>query len=277
MSEDGIVCPVCFRHCRLREGQTGFCRARRNEGGKSVCVNYGKVTSLALDPVEKKPLARFFPGKMVLSAGSFGCNLDCPFCQNHSISRAGEDAPWRYISPEEFARTAAGLRDQGNIGAAFTYNEPMVGFEYVRDTAIAVRARGMKNVVVTNGSVEPWVLREVLPYTDAFNIDLKGFTAEWYEKLGGDFATVLSFITEAAAVSHVELTTLIIPGGNDSEDDMRRLAQWVASVDRNIPLHITRFFPRHRMLDRAPTDIPTLYRLADVAKEKLGTVLVGNV
>ena len=226
MSDSGIVCPVCFRRCRLAEGAAGFCRARKNQGGESVSINYGKVTSMALDPVEKKPLARFYPGRYILSVGSFGCNLDCPFCQNHEISRAGEDTVgWRYVSPEELTEAALGLRERGNIGAAFTYNEPMVGFEYVRDAARAVRAAGMKTAVVTNGTAEPWVLREILPYADAFNIDLKGFTAEWYEKLGGDFATVLSFIAEAAKTSHVELTTLIIPGGNDSKNDMRRLAQ----------------------------------------------------
>ena len=277
MSESA-VCPVCFRHCVLSEGASGFCRARKNIGGKSVCINYGKVMSLALDPVEKKPLARFYPGSMVLSAGSFGCNLDCPFCQNHEISRAGEeDAGWRYISPEELADTAEKLILRGNIGAAFTYNEPMVGYEYVRDAAKAVRERGMKTVVVTNGTAEPFALREILPYVDAFNIDLKGFTAEWYKGLGGDFATVLSFISEAAKTAHVELTTLVIPGGNDDADDMRRLAQWVASVDKNIPLHITRFFPRWHMKDASPTDVETLYRLADVAREKLGFVYVGNV
>lgn len=278
MSKDKIVCPVCFRHCALFEGQTGVCRARQNQGGKSIDLNYGKITSMALDPIEKKPLARFCPGTQILSVGSFGCNLNCPFCQNCGISRVGEDgAPWKYVSPEGLADLAERLKERGNIGAAFTYNEPMVGFEYVRDAAKAVRERGLKTVVVTNGSAEPEILREVLPYIDAFNIDLKGFTAAWYEKLGGDFATVLGFITEAAKVSHVELTTLIVPGENDGVDEMRELSQWVASVDRDIPLHITRFFPRHRMRNKLPTDVALLYRLAEVAQEKLHTVLVGNV
>ncbi len=276
--EKTIVCPVCFRHCRLNAGQTGFCRARRNEGGRSVCINYGKITSAALDPIEKKPLARFYPGSFVLSVGSFGCNLDCPFCQNDSISCAvEEDLPWDELPPDELAKMADRLRDKGNIGAAYTYNEPMVGWEYVRDASIEVRKLGMKNVIVTNGSVTLPYLYEVLPYADAFNIDLKGFTHEWYKKIGGDLDIVLDFIREAAKSSHVELTTLIVPGENDSEKEMREIAAWVASVDPEIPLHVTRFFPRRKMSDKRPTDINLLHRLADVAREKLSTVIVGNV
>ncbi|NLG24670.1 MAG: AmmeMemoRadiSam system radical SAM enzyme [Clostridiales bacterium] len=276
MSE--ITCPVCFRHCRLKDGQLGFCRARRGEGGRSVCVNYGKVTSIALDPIEKKPLARFCPGSMILSVGSFGCNMDCPFCQNHSIACAGErSVEWRCLPPDELADMADRLRPRGNIGAAYTYNEPMVGFEYVRDAARAVRARGMKNVVVTNGAASLDALREVLPHVDAFNIDLKGFADEWYRKLGGDLSAVRAFIEEAATSAHVELTALIVPGGNDSAEEMRQLSAWVASVDRGIPLHIARFFPRRAMLDQRPTDIAVLNNLARIAAERLDTVLIGNV
>ncbi len=282
MSESGntseIICPVCFHHCRLAPGQTGLCRARKNELGSSICINYGKITSMALDPIEKKPLARFYPGSKVLSVGSFGCNLDCPFCQNDSISCAGaESVPWESVSPDRLASLADSLRSRGNLGVAFTYNEPLVGWEYVRDAAMEIRKRGMKTVVVTNGSVSVPVLEEILPWTDAFNIDLKGFTPEWYRSLGGDLDTVLAFIRKAAPSAHVELTTLIVPGGNDSIAEIRNLAAWVASVDRTIPLHITRFFPRRNLADCAPTDIALLYRLADAARETLETVLVGNV
>ncbi len=276
MSE--IRCPVCFRHCRLQEGQTGFCRGRKNEGGKSVCENYGKLTSLALDPIEKKPLARFYPGSVILSAGSFGCNMDCPFCQNDSISCADDQtADWRYLPPEKLAALAQELRPRGNLGVAFTYNEPMIGFEYVRDTARLVRKAGMKNVIVTNGAFCAAALDEVLPDTDAFNIDLKGFTENWYKELGGDLETVKAFIRRAAQHSHVELTTLVVPGGNDSEGGMRDMAGWIASVDKTIPLHITRFFPRRKYAGRNPTEIALLQRLAEIAKERLDTVLIGNV
>lgn len=272
------VCPVCFHHCRLKENQTGLCRARKNENGAIACLNYGKITSAALDPIEKKPLARFYPGTRILSVGSFGCNLDCPFCQNDSISCADENsAPWKFIPPDELAALADSLRGRGNIGAAFTYNEPMVGWEYVRDAAAEVRKKGMKNVIVTNGSVALPILGEVLPYADAFNIDLKAFTREGYRKLGGDLDTVLAFIREAAPAAHVELTTLIVPGLNDSAEEIAALAAWVASVDRTIPLHITRFFPRRKMTDRAPTELTVLRKLADAAKKSLDTVLLGNV
>lgn len=273
-----MKCPFCPRHCELSEGETGFCRARRNVGGRSVCVNYGKLTSAALDPIEKKPLARFCPGGMVFSVGSFGCNMDCPFCQNDAISMAGEgDVRTEYASPEKLAEIAEGLKRDGNVGAAFTYNEPMTGFEYVRDAAREVRARGMKNVLVTNGCFEQCALDEVLPWIDAYNIDLKGFTEGYYKKLGGDLTTVLGFIQTAAKSAHVELTTLVVPGENDAESEMKELAKWVAGVGRTIPLHVTRFFPRRKMLDRPPTARGLLYRLADVARESLDTVLVGNV
>ena len=277
MSE--AVCPACFRHCRIRAGGTGFCRARGNEGGRIVCVNYGKVTSLALDPIEKKPLARFYPGSRILSVGSFGCNMACPFCQNDAISFADEDtAAYRRLPPTELAAMARQLEPRGNIGVAYTYNEPMVGFEYVRDTARLVRDLGMKNVVVTNGAFTEETLNEVLPWIDAFNIDLKGFTQAWYRELGGDLETVKRIIIRAAQRAHVELTALIVPGKNDGEDEMRDLSRWVASsLSRGVPLHITRFFPRREYVDKSPTDIALLRRLAAVAGESLETVVVGNV
>lgn len=277
MSE--AVCPACFRHCRVREGETGFCRARGNKGGEIVCMNYGKVTSLALDPIEKKPLARFYPGSRILSVGSFGCNMACPFCQNDAISFADEDtAAYRRLPPAELAAMARQLEPRGNIGVAYTYNEPMIGFEYVRDTARLVRDLGMKNVVVTNGAFTEETLNEVLPWIDAFNIDLKGFTQAWYRELGGDLETVKRFIIRAAQRAHVELTTLIVPGKNDGEDEMRELSRWVASsLSRGVPLHITRFFPRRDYADRRPTDIALLRRLAAVAGESLETVVVGNI
>ena len=166
----GIVCQVCMHHCNLESGQFGLCRARKNQGGAVVCANYGRITSLALDPIEKKPLRMFYPGKMILSVGSYGCNLRCAFCQNYQISMTGGDvADFTYLSPAELAAKAAAARNRGNIGVAFTYNEPLVGWEYVRDTAKLVRAEGMKNVLVTNGTARLEVLEEILPYIDAMN------------------------------------------------------------------------------------------------------------
>ena len=272
-----IRCDVCMHHCELDREQTGFCRARKNTGERIIPVNYGKITSLALDPIEKKPLAMFCPGTMILSAGSFGCNLRCPFCQNHEISMAGEgESEAAYIEPGELAARAQALRPRGNIGVAYTYNEPLVGWEYVRDTARFIRAAGMKNVIVTNASVTDPVLDEILPLTDTMNIDLKGFTDQFYAKLGGDLGTVRHFIQRAAEACHVELTTLIVPGENDSEQEIKELASWVGGISSDIPLHITRFFPRWKMTDRGATDIRTVYSLAETARKSLKHVFIGN-
>lgn len=271
------TCQVCMHHCSLESGQTGMCRARKNMDGEIICGNYGQITSLALDPIEKKPLQMFRPGSMILSAGSFGCNLRCSFCQNHEISMAGaERAGAVFISPEALAGKAQECRRAGNIGVAFTYNEPLVGWEYVRDTARLVKEMGMDNVLVTNGTASMEVLEELLPYIDAMNIDLKAFREETYRKLGGDLETVKAFITRAAAASHVELTTLIVPGENDGEAEMEEEAQWMASVGKEIPLHVTRFFPRYHMVDRAATDVKKVYRLAEIAGKYLEHVFVGT-
>ncbi len=272
-----ITCRLCFHHCELDEGQTGLCRARGNRGGTVVPLNYGKLTSLALDPIEKKPLRRFHPGSLILSAGSFGCNLRCPFCQNHEISMAGDGGIQTVeVSPEQLANQAAELRPRGNIGLACTYNEPLVGYEYVRDCAVLIHERGMVNVLVTNGTIEEAPLRALLPLIDAANIDLKGFTPAWYRRLGGDLETVKRAITLAAERCHVEVTTLLVPGENDSVEEIRDLARWLASVNPEIPLHLSRFFPRYQMTDRPPTPVESVYALAETAREHLAFVYTGN-
>ena len=275
------VCQVCIHHCALEPGQTGLCRARKNEGGEIVCVNYGQITSLALDPIEKKPLYDFHPGSKVLSVGSFGCNLRCPFCQNHEISMAdGRELDPEYVLPRQLADLALVWKEQknaGNIGIAYTYNEPLVGWEFVRDTASLVREYGMRNVLVTNGTASQEILEELLPLIDAMNIDLKGFREEYYRKLGGDLETVKGFIARAQESCHVELTTLIVPGENDSPEDMEAQAKWIAGLRPTIPLHITRFFPRYHMRDKEATDVEQLYRLAGIAERFLDKVYVGNV
>ena len=279
------ICEVCFRQCRLQAGQFRACLARKTEEGKKVAVaNYGMITSIALDPIEKKPLNRFFPGSKILSVGSYGCNLKCPFCQNVEISMAdGRSAPEAdYVPPEIIARIAKQEEKKGNIGVAFTYNEPLVGYEYVRDTARLVKEQGMKNVIVTNGCVTGRVLDEVIPYIDAMNIDLKCFSEGYYrDTLKGNFEMVKSFIEQAAAACHVELTTLIIPKENDSEEEMRALSGWIHELEeryqKTIPLHISRFFPMSRYADRYPTPVADIFHLAEVARESLEFVYEGNV
>ena len=283
------VCKVCFRHCNIGEGALGFCGARICREGEVTADNYGRITSLALDPIEKKPLNRFHPGSLVVSVGSYGCNLRCPFCQNSEISWSGEAFRLRdkaeYLAPEDLADIAARYRNRGNIGLAFTYNEPLIGYEYVRDAARLVHERGMKNVLVTNGTASLDVLEELLPYIDAMNIDLKGFTDHYYsDVLGGDRQMVMDFIERAVKSCHVELTTLIVPGENDNEEEIREMTGWIAGlknaegekVGAEIPLHVSRFFPRFRMTDRDATEVKKVYRLADTARERLKYVYTGN-
>jgi len=273
-----IICQVCPHHCRLEEGKLGRCHARCGKGDTTVSVNYGKITSVALDPIEKKPLAFFHPGSFVLSVGSFGCNMSCPFCQNYDISTVGEDffRKLYHLSPEELVTLAADHISEGNIGVAYTYNEAMVGYEYVRDCAKLVHESGMKNVLVTNGMAELFVLGEVLPYIDAMNIDLKAFTEEAYKKLGGDLNTVKRFIMCSAEESHIEITSLIVPGINDSPEEMEKEAAWIAEISPDIPLHITRYFPRYKMSEKA-TDTDLMNKLRSVAEKYLNRVLLGNV
>ena len=273
------VCDVCPRHCRLADGATGFCRARKAVGGRVVSANYGQITSIALDPIEKKPLAFFHPGENILSVGSYGCNMRCPFCQNDSISQHGQDElQWQTATPHELAELALRLRgEQRNIGLAYTYNEPLIGWEFVRDCAKEIKARGMYNVLVSNGCATENIIAELAPLIDAANIDIKGPSQDYYDWIGGDFNAVCRTIRMLhGAGCHVEATTLIVPGHNDSDTDMESIAGFVASVSPDIPLHVTRFFPRWRMSDARPTPISTILRLADIAKHHLNHVLTGN-
>ena len=276
-----MICSICPRACDLKDGQTGFCMARANVNGSVTSINYGQITSMALDPIEKKPLRRFLPGSFVLSVGSLGCNLHCPYCQNHSISMAiPPKEQITHILPEELAGYAASLTSQGNIGLAFTYNEPLIGYEFVLDTSAAVRNKGLKNVLVTNGMICDKPLQSLLPWIDAMNIDLKGFTKEFYDWIFGDgqmgLDTVKHTIAKAAVSCHVEVTTLIIPRKNDSEEEMRRLALWLAEIDRRIPLHISRYHPDFKYYDSPPPLISKIDRLAAVAGEYLDHVYKGN-
>ncbi|HWT74796.1 MAG TPA: AmmeMemoRadiSam system radical SAM enzyme [Mobilitalea sp.] len=273
-----VQCEICPHHCKIEEGHIGLCKGRSNKNGEIISDNYGKLTALALDPIEKKPLYHFYPGSKILSVGSYGCNLNCPFCQNCDISMVGSDEiDTAYVAPKELVEKALSVKNRGNIGIAYTYNEPLIGYEYVRDCAGLAKQQGLKNVVVTNGYICEEPLKDLLPLIDAFNIDLKGFTEEYYHKLRGDLATVKQSIELASKVSHVEVTTLIVPGENDSEEEMEELSGWLAGVSKDIPLHISRFFPRWQMQDRAATPVKQVYHLAEIARNHLNYVHEGNV
>lgn len=272
-----MICDVCLHHCNLEPGQTGFCRGRACKDGSIKPINYGLLTSLALDPIEKKPLARFYPGSWILSAGSFGCNLRCPFCQNYEISQADYSTyHLKYVAPETLTAQAVALKPRGNIGVAYTYNEPLISYEYIVDTGKLVHAAGLKNVVVTNGCASVKVAAALNGIVDAYNIDLKGFTQAYYDKLHGSLQMVQEFITAVLPHAHVELTTLVVPKENDSEEEMAALSSWVAGLSPEIPLHVSRFFPRFEMVDRDATKVSKVYRLAEVARKHLHYVYTGN-
>ncbi len=281
LSKGQVCCQVCPHGCRLAPGAVGACRARGNVDGQIVPLGYGRVTSLAVDPVEKKPLARWKPGSTVLSLGSYGCNLHCPWCQNHEISQVGEDGVgWRTVAPADVADLAAELnaRDPRMAGVAYTYNEPLVAWEFVRDCGELVHECGLNNVLVSAGCVNPQVIEAVAPLIDAANIDLKTFSERTYRMAGGFLSTVKGTIEALAAMPtcHLEVTTLIVPGVNDTREEMGELAAWLASVDSGITLHVSRFHPAYRMRDRSRTSVPLVYELADVAREHLVHVFTGN-
>ncbi|WP_440330007.1 AmmeMemoRadiSam system radical SAM enzyme [Mitsuokella multacida] len=278
------VCWLCPHRCHLADGQTGFCRARQNKGGIIRSLNYGLLTSAALDPIEKKPLYHFHPGSHILSLGSFGCNLRCPFCQNYTISQAGSDGfagqrlPLDRVTPKEIVAAAQRLEEtSGNIGVAFTYNEPLVGYEFVYDTARLLKEVGLATVLVTNGQIEKDSWLHLLQYIDAVNIDLKGFTQSFYDWIGGDLKTTKAAIEMAAEDGiHVEVTTLVIPGKNDSAAEMAAEAEWLAGISAELPLHLSRYFPRYQ--SKIPmTPAETLQNLRHVAEARLRFVHLGNI
>jgi len=278
--EDGTVhCFLCPHHCRIPPDGRGICGVRKNSKGILYSLNYGEITSIGVDPIEKKPLHRFHPGTSILSVGSAGCNLKCPFCQNHSIAQVKpEELHTHHATSEEIVEKAASLKQKGNIGIAYTYNEPSIWYEFVYDTAKRAKEKGLLNVLVTNGFISPEPLKMLLPYIDAMNIDLKAFNERFYRELAkGRLEDVKETIRRSAESCHVEVTTLIIPGWNDSAEEMEEESKWLASLSPDLPLHLSRFFPRYLMTDLPPTPVETLIELKRVADQHLRYVYLGNV
>ncbi|MDI6710986.1 MAG: AmmeMemoRadiSam system radical SAM enzyme [Thermoanaerobacterales bacterium] len=270
-----VACLLCPNRCVIAPGKAGICRVRFNRDGRLEARNYGEVTSLAMDPIEKKPLYQFYPGHWILSLGTWGCNLHCRFCQNWEIAHGEPESV--AVAPERVVDMALAERDRHCIGLAFTYSEPSVWYEFVRDTAVLAREKGLVNVLVTNGFLEEEPLKELLPYVDAMNIDVKAFTDEYYRRTcRGFLKPVLRTVELAAPRCHVELTTLLVTGLNDSPEEITRLVDWVAGVDRNIPLHFSRYFPNYR-LNLPATPPETMRRAWTIARERLSYVYLGNM
>lgn len=276
LDESHVVCALCPHRCKILEGAVGICRVRRNVGGKLYSVNYAQVSSISMDPIKKKPLYNFYPENKILSVGTFGCNLRCSFCQNWTIAHA--DPKTMHMSSEELVKEALSLKADGNIGIAFTYNEPSIWYEFILETVKISKGVGLKNVLVTNGFINNEPLNELLPYIDAMNIDVKGFTDKFYSKIcKGTLEDVKKTVETSAKKCHVEVTTLIIPDLNDSVEEIDKLASWLASIDSEIPLHLTRYFPNYEMRNKPPTPIDTLEKLKSQADKYLKYVYLGNV
>lgn len=279
LSDDEVKCELCPWCCKLKPGQTGVCNVRENSEGKLITHVYNKVAAIGVDPIEKKPLYHFHPGKNILSIGEVGCNMHCSFCQNHTISqcRATEFRGFLDISPEQLVKEA--LKTWHNVGIAYTYNEPFTFYEFMLDTAGLAKKEGLKNVVVSNGYINPEPLKNALPVLDAFNIDLKGFTDKFYRKYTKTkLEPVLETIKMVAAhQKHLEITNLVITGLNDDRTEFESMVKWIAiNAGKETPLHLSRYFPQYKM-DAPATSIEKLKELYSIAKKFLSHVYLGNV
>ncbi|MDF2890201.1 MAG: Radical domain protein [Clostridia bacterium] len=267
-----VQCELCPHGCRVKEGSKGICRVRKNIEGKLYAENYGRVSAIAMDPMEKKPLYHYYPGKYVLSIGTIGCNFTCSFCQNYHI--AHQDAETRFVEPRYLLNLCRS--EEECIGLAYTYNEPNVWFEYILETSAMIKQEGLKNIIVSNGYISQEPLLELLQYTDAMNIDVKAFNEKYYKEIcGGTLQDVQKTVETAADKVHIEITTLIVPGYNDSLEEIKGLAHWLSGINPSIPLHLTRYYPQYKM--SAPsTPLETIKRLKEAASEHLDYVYIGN-
>jgi len=275
IDENVVKCNLCPHFCKISEGHTGVCGVRKNVKGALYAASYGHITSIALDPIEKKPLRMFHSGSKILSIGSYGCNFRCQFCQNHQLSFNYEDIITKYITPEQLAEMAVNVKTDENIGVAYTYNEPLIAYEYVKDSSIAVKRAGLKNVLITNGYINEKPLKELVQYVDALNIDLKGNAEKTYKKVGGTAKEVARTIKIADKACHVEVTTLVIQDEND--DEVEDIAKAIAGINPNIPYHISRFFPRYKYSDKSSTSLELMHRAYGNAKRYLNNVYLGNM
>jgi len=278
--ENGHVrCNLCPHHCLIKDGQTGLCRVRRNVNGTLQLETYGRLSAIHLDPIEKKPLYHFYPGSRILSVGSVGCNMNCKFCQNCDISQVGvsKNVSLEEYSVDQLVYMAHSMKN--NIGIAFTYNEPTIFYEYMIDVSQAAHLLGMKTAMITNGYIEAEPLKNLLPFIDAFNVDLKAFTDSFYRKHGN---ARLEPVKETLRVlrnekKHFEVTNLIIPDSNDSVEQFTEMVEWIHNeLGKQTILHLSKYFPRYEFTKPATSD-SALERFFEIAKKKLDYVYLGNV
>ncbi len=276
IEQSKVHCYLCPHNCVIDAGKLGACRARKNIEGDLYSLNYGKITSIALDPIEKKPLYHFKPGSKIMSAGTFGCNLKCSFCQNWTI--AHEQSDTRDVTPQELVSKAIELKNYGNIGIAYTYNEPSIWYEFVYDTSKLAREAGLYNVLVTNGYIGREAMTELLPFIDAMNIDVKAYTASFYNEVcKGNLDKVKETVELVHGHCHVEITTLVIPELNDALSEIAEMCKWISSLSPKIPLHLSRYFPNYKMRHIPPTPKETLVNCREEALKYLENVYLGNV
>ncbi|MFW6034947.1 MAG: AmmeMemoRadiSam system radical SAM enzyme [Halothermotrichaceae bacterium] len=271
---NGVQCQLCPQMCFITEGETGLCQSRINEDGVLKTANYARISSMGIDPIEKKPLYHFFPGSRILSVGTFGCNFSCQFCQNWQISQ--NKPPLQEVSPAELVDIAV---KKDTIGIAYTYSEPSIWYEYIEAAGKLVHENNLKNVMVTNGYLNKEPLTDLIPLMDGINIDLKSFNEDFYKKVcGGRLEPVLDNIKLVAASkdTHLELTTLIIPDYNDNKEELKHLFKWIADIDTDIPLHLSRYYPKHK-LNAPQTPVETMELAYQRAKDYLNNVYIGNM
>jgi pyruvate formate lyase activating enzyme len=276
---DSVECQLCPHNCQIKNERVGICNARINQNGVLESMLWGVISSSSLDPIEKKPLYQFYPGRMIYSIGGYGCNLNCIFCQNFQISQYVPQNidNLRIVSPSEVVQKAKILPN--NIGIAFTYNEPTISFEYMLETSRLSHKQGMKNVMVSNGFINPKPLSNLLETIDAFNIDLKAFSESFYHKnTGGNLEPILKTLKAIRkSGKHLEITFLVIPNLNDNEDEAIAMFDWIANeLGKETILHLSRYHPTY-LLDNPPTPSETLQSLYKIAKDKLHYVYLGNI
>jgi pyruvate formate lyase activating enzyme len=272
-----IECLICPHNCKIAEGKTGICGVRKNTGDRIDLLTYGVVSGISLDPMEKKPLYHFFPGSKILSIGSWGCNMKCDFCQNYHISQNVDIHPDERIDIKRIIEKA--LREAQNSGIAFTYNEPVIWYEFVRDVSMAAKAAGLHTVMVTNGFVNENILYHFLGFIDAFNVDLKSFRNDFYRNISGAELEPVKKTLKIIAASgrHLEITTLVIPGLNDSVTDFEQEVKWIADeVGKDVPFHISRYFPMYKR-STPSTLLEALKGYYEIAVKHLHYVYVGNI